>query len=147
MVDGGKMFPWTILCTQFCWTCLHTEKPYHMVRRLWSTGCEKCVEGSSNGSVSVTVILQGPRRERLMWGYNKVHVTDKFEYLNVWPIFSDPCRCTEQLDLTSKPTNEHKGMKVFYTHTVLSTCFHNIFMYQCFVTYLPEDSYICGWNT
>jgi hypothetical protein len=87
----------------------------------------------------VMVILQGPRRERLMWGYNKVHVTDKFDYLNIWPILSDPCPCIEQLDLTSKPTNEHKGMKVFYTHTVLPTCFHNFFMYQYFVA-----CYICG---
>ena len=92
------------------------------------------------------VILKGPRRECLVRGYNKVHVTDKFEYLNMWPILSDPCPCTEQLDLTSKPTNEHKGMKIFctHTHTVLPTYFHNMFIYQRFVTYVPEDSYVCG---
>jgi len=145
MVDGANMFQWNIVCTQFCWTCLHTEKPYHMVRQLWRTGCEKYVQGSSSGPVSAMVILQGPRRECLMQGYNKVHVTDRLEHLNIWLILSDPCPCIEQLDLTSKPTNEHEGKKVFCTHTVLPTCFHNIFMYQCFVMYLPEDSYICGW--
>jgi len=93
----------------------------------------------------VMVILQGHRRERLMrGGYSEVHITDKFDYLNIWLILNYPCPCIEELDLTSKPKNQHEGMKVFYTHTVLPTCFHNSFMFQCFVTYLPVDSHVSG---
>ena len=31
---------------------------------------------------------RGPRRESVMKGYNKVHVTDEFEYVNMWQIIS-----------------------------------------------------------
>ena len=121
MADRVELFQWNISCTQFRSSCQHTEEPHHVVRQLWRTGCEKYVEGSSNRQVSVMVIQQGPRRGRLMRGYSKVHITDKFEYLNMWLILNDPCPCIEQLDLTLKPTNEHKGMKVFCTHCVFCT--------------------------
>jgi hypothetical protein len=60
----------------------------------------------------------------------------------MWQILNDPCSCIEQLDITLKPANALKGMKVYYTHRMLPTCFHVIFMYQCFVAHLPEDSHI-----
>jgi hypothetical protein len=45
-------------------------------------------EGSSDGEVSEMVDPKVLRRDGLLKGYSELHITDKFEYLNMWHIIS-----------------------------------------------------------
>ena len=68
--------------------CLHSGELYRAVRQLLRTGCGMDFEGSSDGEVSEMVDPKVLRRDGLLKGYSELHITDKFEYLNMWHIIS-----------------------------------------------------------